>query len=55
MKDNYEKLVIQMIKKGVILDHSKSPCEENFLPDSKVSFRFIHNDVSMLLLKFDQY
>ncbi|CAH0382442.1 unnamed protein product [Bemisia tabaci] len=37
MKDNYEKLVIQMIKKGVILDHSKSPCEENFLPDSKDS------------------
>lgn len=24
-------------RKAVVLDHSKSPCEENFIPDTKVS------------------
>jgi hypothetical protein len=26
-----------MIKRGIVLDHSKSPCEENFIPDKKVT------------------
>jgi len=35
-KKNYEELIVGMIKKGIVLDHSKSPCEENFIPDKKV-------------------
>jgi hypothetical protein len=27
---------VDMIKRGLVLDHSKSPCEENFIPDKKV-------------------
>ncbi|KAF4532879.1 hypothetical protein B566_EDAN001482 [Ephemera danica] len=34
-KDNYEEQVISLIKRGTILDHSKSPCEESFIPDKK--------------------
>ncbi|XP_023722426.2 uncharacterized protein LOC111872592 [Cryptotermes secundus] len=26
-------LTVVMMKRGLVLDHSKSPCEENFLPD----------------------
>jgi hypothetical protein len=29
-----------MIKRGLVLDHSKSPCEESFIPDKKVKFVF---------------
>jgi hypothetical protein len=36
-KNNYEELIVGMIKRGVVLDHSKSPCEENFIPDKKVT------------------
>jgi hypothetical protein len=36
-KNNYEDLIVDMIKRGVVLDHSKSPCEENFIPDKKVT------------------
>jgi hypothetical protein len=35
-KSNYEELIVDMIKRGLVLDHSKSPCEENFIPDKKV-------------------
>ena len=35
-KNNYEELIVGMIKRGIVLDHSKSPCEENFIPDKKV-------------------
>jgi hypothetical protein len=35
-KNNYEELIVDMIKRGIVLDHSKSPCEENFIPDKKV-------------------
>ena len=35
-KNNYEELIVGMIKRGIFLDHSKSPCEENFIPDKKV-------------------
>jgi aspartate carbamoyltransferase regulatory subunit len=36
-KNNYEELIVSMIKRGTVLDHSKSPCEENFIPEKKVS------------------
>jgi aspartate carbamoyltransferase regulatory subunit len=36
-RNNYEELIVSMIKRGTVLDHSKSPCEENFIPDKKVS------------------
>jgi hypothetical protein len=34
---NYEELIVDMIKRALVLDHSKSPCEENFIPDMKVT------------------
>ncbi|XP_059490734.1 protein O-linked-mannose beta-1,2-N-acetylglucosaminyltransferase 1-like [Neocloeon triangulifer] len=34
-KENYEELVIGMIKRATVLDHSKSPCEENFIPEKR--------------------
>ncbi|XP_023710979.1 protein O-linked-mannose beta-1,2-N-acetylglucosaminyltransferase 1-like [Cryptotermes secundus] len=34
-KNNYEELIVDIIKRGLVLDHSKSPCEENFIPDKK--------------------
>ncbi|PNF43589.1 hypothetical protein B7P43_G03206, partial [Cryptotermes secundus] len=42
-KNSYEELIVDMIKRGLVLDHSKSPCEENFIPDKKVKFAFTHN------------
>nr|CAD7612863.1 unnamed protein product [Timema genevievae] len=35
-----------MIKRGTILDHSKSPCEENFIPEKKgkIMIMFIKMD-----------
>ena len=36
-KNNYEELIVDMIKRALVLDHSKSPCEENFIPDMKVT------------------
>jgi hypothetical protein len=37
-KSNYEELIVDMIHRGLVLDHSKSPCEENFIPEkNKVS------------------
>lgn len=36
-KNNYEDLIVDMIKRGLVLDHSKSPCEENFIGDKKVT------------------
>jgi aspartate carbamoyltransferase regulatory subunit len=35
--NNYEELIVSMIKRGTVLDHSRSPCEEHFIPDKKVS------------------
>lgn len=34
-KDNYEELIHDLLRKSIVLDHSKSPCEENFIPDTK--------------------
>ncbi|GIZ02489.1 protein O-linked-mannose beta-1,2-N-acetylglucosaminyltransferase 1 [Caerostris extrusa] len=33
--DNYEEVIHDLLRKAVVLDHSKSPCEENFIPDTK--------------------
>lgn len=33
IKDNYESIITQMMQRGVVLDHSKSPCEDDFFPD----------------------
>lgn len=37
-RDNYEKLLEDLLKRASVLDHSKSPCEEAFIPDTQVSF-----------------
>jgi hypothetical protein len=42
-KSNYEELIMDMIKRGLVLDHSKSPCEENFIPEKKVRFIVLDN------------
>ncbi|KAJ9595636.1 hypothetical protein L9F63_013188 [Diploptera punctata] len=34
-QSNYEDIIVSMIKRGYVLDHSKSPCEEHFIPDKK--------------------
>ncbi|XP_022239615.1 protein O-linked-mannose beta-1,2-N-acetylglucosaminyltransferase 1-like isoform X2 [Limulus polyphemus] len=34
-KDNYEILLEELLRTGIVLDHSKSPCEENFIPETK--------------------
>jgi len=43
---NYEELIVDMIKRGTVLDHSRSPCEDNFIPDKKVSYQSLNLDVS---------
>ncbi|XKL66269.1 hypothetical protein PGB90_009689 [Kerria lacca] len=35
LKHNYEALITNMIKNGFVVDHSKSPCETEFIPDVK--------------------
>jgi hypothetical protein len=37
-QNNYEELIVGMIKRGTVLDHSRSPCDDNFIPDKKVGF-----------------
>lgn len=34
-KNNYERVVEDLLQHAVVLDHSKSPCEENFIPDTR--------------------
>lgn len=34
-RDNYEQMIHDLLRKAIVLDHSKSPCEENFVPDTK--------------------
>ncbi|XP_066996973.1 protein O-linked-mannose beta-1,2-N-acetylglucosaminyltransferase 1 [Anabrus simplex] len=46
-KNNYEELIISMIKRGNILDHSKSPCEENFIPERK-------GEVNVMFIKMEE-
>lgn len=36
-KEPYEALINKMVEGATVLDHSKSPCEENFVPDTKVA------------------
>ena len=33
-KENYEELVTGQLKRSVILDHTKSPCDEDFIPNT---------------------
>ncbi|XP_023707511.1 protein O-linked-mannose beta-1,2-N-acetylglucosaminyltransferase 1-like [Cryptotermes secundus] len=35
IKKNNNELIVDIIKRGLVLDHSKSQCEENFIPDKK--------------------
>ncbi|XP_076347188.1 protein O-linked-mannose beta-1,2-N-acetylglucosaminyltransferase 1-like [Tachypleus tridentatus] len=34
-KDIYEAQLQDLLRKAIVLDHSKSPCEDNFIPDTK--------------------
>ncbi|KAH7970480.1 hypothetical protein HPB49_007762 [Dermacentor silvarum] len=34
-KENYEQVIHDLLRRAIVLDHSKSPCEENFIPDTK--------------------
>lgn len=47
IKDNYEELIINLIQQGTILDHSKSPCEDDFIPDRK-------DDVFLMFIKMEE-
>lgn len=38
LQENYEELILRLISQGLVLDHSKSPCEEDFIPEKKVNF-----------------
>lgn len=33
-KDAYEELITGMLRRGTVLDHSRSPCEDTFIPDT---------------------
>ncbi|XP_054280090.1 protein O-linked-mannose beta-1,2-N-acetylglucosaminyltransferase 1-like isoform X1 [Macrosteles quadrilineatus] len=46
LHDNYEQLIKRLISEGQVLDHSKSPCEEDFIPDKK-------NDVFLMFIKME--
>ena len=35
-RDDYEQMMAEQISGAAVLDHSKSPCEENFIPDTQV-------------------
>ena len=43
MKSNHEELITDIIKRGLVLDHCESPCEENFVPDKSVRFIILDN------------
>ncbi|RWS31306.1 hypothetical protein B4U80_07268 [Leptotrombidium deliense] len=47
-KENYEKVIRNLFEIGIILDHSKSPCDQDFIPDTvgKVYIAFIKMDDS---------
>lgn len=34
-RENYEKAIHDLLSKAILLDHSKSPCEEDFIPNTK--------------------
>ena len=46
-KDNYEQTIQTMLEKAIVLDHSKSPCEDNFIPDTR-------NEVYAMFIKMDR-
>ena len=49
-QNNYEELIVDMIKRGTVLDHSRSPCEDNFIPDKKVSYRSLNLTCFLVLM-----
>ena len=51
-KDNYEVLVDTAIQSATVLDHSKSPCEENFIPETKVRKTYMYWEKSAVLSYF---
>ncbi|XP_054162791.1 protein O-linked-mannose beta-1,2-N-acetylglucosaminyltransferase 1-like isoform X2 [Oppia nitens] len=34
-KDNYERLIHNLLRKAIVVDHSKSPCEQSFIPNTR--------------------
>jgi len=34
-KDNYEASIHELLKKAIVLDHSKDTCDQSFIPDTK--------------------
>lgn len=36
-RSNYERLILRDLKRSIPLDHSKDPCDENFIPDKRVN------------------
>lgn len=48
IKDNYEELLVQMLLRGSVVDHSKSPCEDDFIPDKPES------DVLLMFIKMEE-
>ncbi|RWS14828.1 hypothetical protein B4U79_10427 [Dinothrombium tinctorium] len=45
-KENYERLIYKLLRKAIVLDHSKSPCEESFIPDTR-------GEVYVMFIKMD--
>lgn len=37
-QNSYEKKVRDLLAIATVVDHSKSPCETNFIPETKVSY-----------------
>ena len=35
-KQTYEELVNKLVETAIVLNHRKSPCEEDFIPDTEV-------------------
>lgn len=39
-QNSYEKKVRDLLAIATVVDHSKSPCETNFIPETKVSYTY---------------
>jgi beta-1,2-N-acetylglucosaminyltransferase len=65
-KENYEDVIKGLIKRATVLDHSKSPCEENFVPEKMVSeitlktlilydlLKIFQGEVFMMFIKMEE-
>ena len=40
MKENYELVIHNLFREASLLDHLKDPCDEGFIPNTKVSIEF---------------